>query len=337
MVNANLHIFTCGSLFAGIGGFCFGFEKNKFQTKWSIDNNKWVREVYSLNFPENRLIEDFNGDITEISVENCNLSSVDVLHAGFPCQSFSIAGNKRGFDDPRGKLFFEIIRLLEEWDRKKPKIIVLENSPHILNGGDGMWFYEIRQKLVNAGYWFSKNSCIEIDTSEYSDTPQKRNRLFMFAFNKDYFNQNKIHIKKPRKEAKDITRFVNFDSLQEDYYYLAKENRYYKMIMEIADDKKRLYQLRKYRVRKQKINVCPTLTANMGLGGHNVPFLREGDRLRKLTERECLNLQGFPSKFLWPSDLAKGKKYEMIGNAVSPAVSSIIAKELKIQLEKITK
>jgi DNA (cytosine-5)-methyltransferase 1 len=79
--------------------------------------------------------------------------------------------------------------------------------------------------------------------------------------------------------------------------------------------------------------MCPTLTANMGGGGHNVPFFLDNGRLRKLTERECLRLQGFPEHFKWPQ-LAHGPMYRLIGNSVSPPVAAILATFIKELLEE---
>ena len=232
-------------------------------------------------------------------------------------------------------LFFEIMRLVEEWEDNKPKILLFENSPNILEGAEGMWFHEIKKHIARAGYWFNLHSCIKMDTYKYTDSPQRRNRVFMIAFNKRYFNQNKIAFSEIDNTDKDMSLFVNFEGEFDNKYYLDHENRYYEMIMEGSDEKKRLYHLRKYLVRKQEMNVCPTLTANMGTGGHNVPFIKNGKKIRKLTERECLNLQGFPKTFKWPKNLSLGRRYKMIGNAVSPKISSVIADELSRQLSNL--
>ena len=118
---------SAGALFSGIGGFCLAFKSAGFQTKWANDFDPYACLVYRSNFPKTRLIEK---DIRKLSVKKDKLAPVDILHAGFPCQSFSQAGSRRGFEDERGKLFFEIIRLVKEFGPKKPKVIVLENAPY---------------------------------------------------------------------------------------------------------------------------------------------------------------------------------------------------------------
>jgi DNA (cytosine-5)-methyltransferase 1 len=101
--------FTSGALFAGIGGFCIGFEKHGVKTKWAIENDPSAVSIYKQNIKNVRVIDE---DVRKVKVSEFGLEPVDILHAGFPCQSFSQAGERKGFDDPRGMLFFEIVRLV---------------------------------------------------------------------------------------------------------------------------------------------------------------------------------------------------------------------------------
>jgi len=315
--------FTCGALFAGIGGFCYGFEKSGFRTLWCNDMSPDAALTYKENFENSRYI---CGDIKQLKADQ-DLDPVDVLHAGFPCQSFSAAGHRLGFADPRGQLFFEIIRLLKEWGNQKPKILVLENSPHLKDGEGGSWFRTVQTEIQRSGYWFSAANTFIIDTRDNGGLPQRRKRLFMVAVSQDYSDFNPISLNNlAAKKIFDIKEIIKFGEVN-DYYYLHDENKYFHMIKKIVDDDDpfQLYQLRKYFVRVPEKGVCPTLTANMGLGGHNVPFLREGDRMRKLTEWECLALQGFPSNFKFPEGMTKSKRYQQIGNSVSPVISELIS------------
>ncbi|HEX3500425.1 MAG TPA: DNA cytosine methyltransferase, partial [Stellaceae bacterium] len=149
-----------GALFAGIGGFCLGFKNAGIRTTWAVDNDPHARETYQRNFKNVRFLDT---DIRDLSVRKNDLQPVDVLHAGFPCQSFSQAGERRGFDDPRGKLFFEIVRILAEFKDKKPKVIVLENSPFLRYGEGGIWLLELQKLIQKAGYWFRESNCAELD------------------------------------------------------------------------------------------------------------------------------------------------------------------------------
>jgi DNA (cytosine-5)-methyltransferase 1 len=139
-----------GALFSGIGGFCLGFEKEDIKTSWAVEHDVFAGKTYEYNIKDVRLIID---DIKAVSVAKDNLEPVDVLHAGFPCQSFSQAGDRKGFEDPRGKLFYEVIRLIKEFKDKKPPIVVLENAPYLRHGDGGSWFIEISKEIKKAGYW----------------------------------------------------------------------------------------------------------------------------------------------------------------------------------------
>lgn len=318
--------YTCGGLFAGIGGFCIGFERAGFKTAWCLDLSEDAEKTYKNNFPH---VSYLRKDITLAKAEE--LQPVDVLHAGFPCQSFSAAGHRQGFQDERGRLFNEIPRLLSEWGQKKPYVIVLENSPFLRLGEGGSWFKEVQTKIRRSGYWFSEKNCFELDTHQHGGLPQRRKRLFMIAVRSDIFDFNGVNLT-------DITpdEIVKMSEVIENgpvhtSYYLPEENRYNTMISKQvkSDNPEQLYQLRKYLVRLPEPGICPTLTANMGLGGHNVPFVYRSNRLRKLTEFECLSLQGFPKDFLFPDDVVGSRRYTLIGNAVSPAISTFIAKHVR--------
>ena len=131
---------------------------------------------------------------------------------------------------------------------------------------------------------------------------------------------------------KDMKRWIDFEGTVDREYYLPHENRYYDMISKTVTDRECLYQLRKYEVRAKERGVCPTLTANMGLGGHNVPFIMNCQGLRKLTEHECLALQGFPAGFRFPDDVPRAKRYVQVGNAVSVPMAKLIADRVRARL-----
>lgn len=324
-----------GALFCGIGGFCMGFEASGFKTMWANELDPYASKVYRANFPKTRLIEK---DVRRLSVAKDKLEPVDVLHAGFPCQSFSQAGARAGFEDERGKLFFEIIRIVNEFGKNKPRAIVLENAPFLTMGEGGVWFLEISRQLQRAGYWFRDSNTKVLDLFDLSAVPQKRARLFMVAWSADHFKSGRFAFPEvERSPKKDASKFISFEGVQADDYYLPTNNRYYKMISKEKVDTKKIkhvYQLRKYFVRQKEPGVCPTLTANMGHGGHNVPFIWDQRGLRKLTEMECLRLQGFPKTFVFPDAISSKQRYAQIGNAVAPPVAELLAGAVR---EKILK
>lgn len=325
-----------GALFSGIGGLCLGFKQEGIQTVWSVENDLAAVATYKKNLPGANVIE-VNGipaSVKNVTVVGNSLEPVDILHAGFPCQSFSVAGDRKGFEDPRGQLFYEIIRLLKEFGENRPSILVLENSPNIKIGDGGGWFIELMKEIKKAGYWFRESNCFEMDSFDFTELPQKRNRLFMVALSTAKFKSGKVCFPdKPASSMKDLTKFIDFNGvLEDDSYYLDEENRYHKMITEKIVDPTSIYQLRKFLVREKAPGVCPTLTANMGLGGHNVPFIVDGKGLRKLTEYECLKLQGFPADFTFPDDVPRAKRYMQVGNSVVPPVAALLAYLVKQKL-----
>jgi DNA (cytosine-5)-methyltransferase 1 len=322
--------FTCGALFAGIGGFCLGFEQAQFSTHWAVELDEFAAKTYTANLGHVRLLEK---SVKDVTVAGDRLEPVDVLHAGFPCQSFSQAGERRGFDDPRGRLFFEIIRLIEEFEIHRPKVLVLENAPFLRYGEGGAWFLELERAIRKAGYWFGPANCAELTTNELTELPQQRTRLYMVALSMDTFRSGRFSFPNERHPAsKDMRRWIDFDGIVDQDYYLPAENRYFDMISKSVTDRECLYQLRKYEVRPKERGVCPTLTANMGLGGHNVPFIMNCQGLRKLTEYECLALQGFPGDFDFPAAVPRAKRYVQVGNAVSVPIAKLIAESIRNRL-----
>ncbi len=193
-----------GALFAGIGGFCIGFEKAGIATSWAIENDPMSVLTYRRNIKNVRAIENDGvpASIKDVTVSAYDLEPVDILHAGFPCQSFSQAGERKGFDDPRGKLFYEILRIVADFKDRKPSVIVLENSPHIRHGEGGSWFIELTKEIKKAGYWFRESNCAELDPYVLTPLPQKRIRLFMVAFSTDKFRNGKLNFPKVDPEVK---------------------------------------------------------------------------------------------------------------------------------------
>ena len=314
---------TCGALFSGIGGFCFGFEKAGFETAWALDIDKDATATYAENFLETEVVQE---DIRKINQSKPILDPVTILHAGFPCQSFSPAGNRKGFEDERGMLFFEIVDLIKSWGKNKPKILVFENSAFLLHGEGGLWFNKIQFEIQRLGYWFNVENAVIIDTKEHAGLPQRRERLFMVAIAMDFMDYNPFTGISSVAESIDLEGILQLGE-EDEAYYMPEDNKYTKKIsaaMRQYNDI-RLFQFRRMQLRPQPPGHCPTLTANMGTGGHNVPFVMDGGRLRKLTERECLGLQGFDaSSFRW-AETTLATKYRLIGNAVSPMISEKIA------------
>lgn len=342
-MNESEHIpsFKAAALFAGIGGFCLGLNHCGVETSWAVENDVASVKTYARNITT-RFVE--NDDkvpksITEVSVVGDVLHPVDLLHAGFPCQSFSIAGDRKGFEDPRGRLFYEIIRLAKEFDENRPSVLLLENSPNLRTGDSGRWFLEVMSEIQGAGYWFRESNAFELDSYHHTEVPQRRKRLFMVAFATNRFRNGRIDLRLPSAvEKTPVDKLIDFDgALEDNTYYLDPANKYYNMLIGKVKKSRSVVQLRKYEVREKAVNVIPTLTANMGQGGHNVPFIHDSKGLRKLTEYECLRLQGFPQEFVFPSDVPRAKRYQQIGNSVVPPLIELLGHAItrKIYEERV--
>jgi DNA (cytosine-5)-methyltransferase 1 len=324
-------MWKCGALFAGIGGFCLGFRDAGIPTAWAVENDAHASTTYRANFPNTRLISE---DVTDVGVVSHRLEPVDILTAGFPCQSFSQAGTRQGFEDPRGELFFQVIRLIEEFGADRPKVLVLENAPFLQYGEGGTWFMRISNAIRKAGYWFKPESSRILDSFELTELPQQRQRLFMVALSTDFFRSARFEFPSEKcTRPKRLSDFVDFEGQFDEEYYLDRQNKYFRMISQAVQDHSCLYQLRKYEVRAKEPNTCPTLTANMGLGGHNVPFLMNGAGLRKLTEHECLRLQGFPPSFGFPDTVPRAHRYKQVGNSVAVPVVRLLAQRVLHRLD----
>ena len=323
---------TVGGLFSGIGGIESGFEKTGFKILWSNENDPYSIRSFKHNYNHQL----YDEDIRKINFEK--LKSVDILVGGFPCQAFSVAGYRKGFKDPRGNLFFEICRAITELP-KMPKVLMLENVKNIRSHDGGKTAKVITKSLRDLGYSVFWNV---FNTSIHTDIPQNRERTFIICFKDEAdweFNPNKksssaifnnylpLEKSKSKKKLKEM-----FEKGEVDGRYYYKQDAYmYKELKKSIVSKNTVYQWRRVYVRENKSGECPTLTANMGTGGHNVPLIKDDLGIRKLTPRECLNFQGFPKSFNFPDNMPVSQRYKQVGNAVSVN----LIKKIAILLKKI--
>ena len=310
--------FTFIDLFAGIGGIRLGFESAGFNCVFSSEFDKFAQKTYQENFGESP-----HGDITLIN-EN-DIPKFDILLAGFPCQPFSIAGYREGFHDKkgRGNVFFEIIRIIKD---KQPLVIFLENVKNLQTHDNGNTLKVIYQELKNLGYHTTHKVLNALD---YGNIPQNRERIYIVAFkNQKYFDKfsfpNKIPLTKKIADC--------LESKVDSRYYYNGKPLFTKINSEITK-KNTLYQWRRKYVRENKNSACPTLTANMGMGGHNVPIILDDFGIRKLTPRECANFQGFSLDYQIPKNLPDSSLYKQFGNSVCVPVISRIAEKIKEAIE----
>jgi DNA (cytosine-5)-methyltransferase 1 len=305
-------------LCSGTGGFSLALH-NVIKSKCvfandMIDESKLIHEI--------NLKDDFFvlKDIHDIDV--ATIPKHQLLCAGFPCQPFSIAGEKKGFDDERSNVFWKILDIISF---HKPEIIILENVKNLKGHDKGNTFNVIIDNLKKLGYFIKSEV---LDTCKITDIPHHRERIYIICFlDEKKFNNFDFNFEK--KKNKKIEDFLD-DVVDDKYYYTEK----LKVFEEIEKNVKEhvsgnnVYQYRRFYVRKNKNNCCPTLTANMGKGGHNVPIILDDKGIRKLTPRECFNLQGFPSNYVLPKSLSDSKLYSLAGNAISIPVVELIIKKI---------
>ncbi|MDD4990534.1 MAG: transcriptional repressor LexA [Candidatus Pacebacteria bacterium] len=314
------HQFRTIDLFAGIGGIRLGFEKAGFNTVFANDFDEPCKSTYDLNFLRNKLIVE---DIRKIGIDD--LPKFDFLLAGFPCQAFSIAGYRQGFSDKknRGNLFFDIAHIIKT---KKPQGFLLENVKNLKSHDGGKTFKIIEETLQDLGY-HTKNRVL--NSMDYGNIPQNRERIYIVGFkNKDY--ADKFSFPNPTKLTTKVTDLLE-KNVPEKYYYNGKP--LFEKLKNFVKEEGKVYQWRRQYVRENKSGVCPTLTANMGMGGHNVPIILDKKGIRKLTPLECFRIQGFPKEFSLPKNLADSALYKQAGNSVSVPVIEAVAKQIKIAIE----
>lgn len=309
----------CASFFAGVGGIDLGFEQAGFETVYANEFDDYAADTYECNYN----IKVDRRDIHQVPVED--IPDFDILLAGFPCQAFSIAGYRQGFDDEKGRgdLFFELTRIMEA---KRPRIAFFENVKNLVGHDNGNTFRVICEQLDLLGYKYIPQV---MNASEYGNVPQNRERIYIVAFREkeDYAN---FSMPLPIPLNKTIRNVIDFKDVQDEKYYYSEKNcGFYEQLERDMRNKETIYQWRRVYVRENKSNVVPTLTANMGTGGHNVPLILTDDgRIRKLTPRECFNVQGYPRDFKLPEQ-SNTRLYKQAGNSVVVPVIHRIAEKIE--------
>lgn len=296
-----------------------GFERAGFETIFGNDFDPFCKATYDLNYVNAQLKV---GDISKI--KSSDLPSFDILLGGFPCQPFSIAGYRRGFlDTGRGDLFFEIIRILRD---KKPQAVFLENVKNLKSHDKGRTFKIISEALNDLGYYVKVQV---LNSMEYGNVPQNRERVYIVGF-KSKSQHDAFEFPKPIPLTKKVSDLLE-KNVDKKYYY--NNSSLYPILKKFIKHKGVVYQWRRKYVRENKSGVCPTLTANMGMGGHNVPLIKDDKGIRKLTPRECARIQGFPDSYKLPTTITDTRLYKQFGNSVTVPVIERVAHEIRKALE----
>ena len=211
------------SLFSGIGGIDLGFQQAGFEIVWANEFDRDAAKTYRHNFGDAYLSE---RNIRNVRTED--IPEFDVLVAGFPCQSFSSAGKQKGFDDPRGNLFFEIARIVRD---KRPSVIFLENVANLLQHDDGKTFLTVYNTLVPFGYTFKYRV---MDAMEYGNVPQHRSRIFIVAF-LDYQKCEKFEFPEPIRRTVFLNDILQRNVKHDDSYYLKPGDPNYDFLVKLVE------------------------------------------------------------------------------------------------------
>lgn len=304
-------------LFAGTGAFSLAFqETGQVEVIFANDMMDASKKIYDANFQHKMVLKDLN----TIPVEE--IPSHDILTGGFPCQPFSVAGRQEGFEDERANVFWKILEIL---DMHRPMCIVLENVKNLVSHDDKNTFRIIREELEKRGYTLTFKV---LNTAKLTGVPQHRERIYIVGWLQEKIQLGNDILDFPEIPKQSIVSFLdNSDTVPDKYYY--KEGCTCWPLLEPAVTKTdTVYQYRRVYVRENKSQECPTLTANMGGGGHNVPIIKDSRGIRKLTPRECFRFQGFPDTYQLPPKMSDTALYKLAGNAVSVPVVRLVANRL---------
>ena len=310
-------------LFAGLGGIRIALEKVGAECVFSSDIDKYAQDTYELNFGDRP-----HGDITRIDAKD--IPDFDILCGGFPCQPFSIAGKRKGFEDTRGTLFFDIMRIVKE---KKPVALILENVAGLLSHDNGRTLDVIMNTLDEQGYYAKYQL---LNARDYG-IPQNRNRWYCVALRKDAISKEKFTAYDFYPRKKDLSYVIGdiIDVGEKPEYEPYKISNIARMNIErqlkpehkkaIASGKIVIANnIRPSRVSLSMYKYSPCLTAKMGTGGNNVPVVV--NTMRKITTTEGLQIMGFPEDYRIKPNYSQS--YKQIGNSVVVPIFEVISQKL---------
>lgn len=319
-------------LFAGIGGIRMGFEQvfdEKMETVFVSEIDKKALQTHRANFDNSALVA---GDITKVSAED--VPAFDVCLAGFPCQAFSVAGKRLGFEDTRGTLFYDVARICEY---HKPKVVFCENVKGLLQHDKGRTYQTIKNTFEELGYTIYE----KILNSMNFGVPQQRERLYIVAFRND-IDASEFHFPEPTDSSKRLRDIIE-DAPVDGKYYLS--SRYVDCLREHRRRHEEKGHGFGYEVlnmdgvantivcggsgRERNIIIDPRQT-NFKKVRNKGEINKEG--LRMLTPREMARLQGFPESYRLP--VADTHLYKQFGNSVTVPVIRAIAEEIEKILQK---
>ncbi|BFG70007.1 DNA cytosine methyltransferase [Sediminibacterium sp. KACHI17] len=365
----NKNNFRFIDLFAGIGGFHIAMHENGGKCVFASEIDKFARQTYEHNFkkisPDIFENGNFNQDISDPNLDYSKIPDFDIVCAGFPCQPFSHAGLKKGFDDTRGTLFFnikEIVRAKIEANKlnKKvaiPKILLLENVKGFKNHDKGNTFRVVKRTLNELGY----EVAAEVLNSKHFGVPQNRERIFIVAWHRETIKKtdfkfpygldekNKVIFEKEKRD-KEAKRICVGDILlkDKDLEKLEKRDKKSYTISEklwAGHKRRRIEHAEKgngfgYSMFNSKSPYTSTISARYYKDGSEILIEQKGangrpHRPRKLHPFEAAKLQGYPIDSWYEIPVSDNQAYKQFGNSVSVPVVKTLVKEILSQLLSI--
>jgi DNA (cytosine-5)-methyltransferase 1 len=323
------------SLFSGAGGLDLGFRNADFDICYSVENDKCTFQTYRYNFPKTKHLED---SIINIKKEHIT-QKIDGIIGGPPCQSWSEAGAQRGINDPRGKLFYEYVRII---DLFKPKFFLAENVQGLLFTKHSKSFNNIIKKFSNLNY---KVDFQLLDAVNF-DVPQNRKRVFIIGIRKDLKKDFKFPIGNILKKNltlketiwdlrdaipsknKNISngQFLKNNNIQNNEFMTGTFSSLY-----MSRNRVRSWDEPSYTIQAggRHAPIHPGAPKMIKIGKDKMKFDKKNkDKYRRLSVRECARIQTFPDDFIFFYEkLSDG--YKMVGNAVPVKLAEIIAREIK--------
>lgn len=278
----------------------------QFNCVWANDFDKYACQIYRKNFGDKELVE---ADITTVNVDS--IPNHQLLTAGFPCQAFSIAGQRKGFQDTRGTLFYHIIRVAEA---KRPKLLLLENVKGLLSHDKGLTFQVIIESLDELGYLVEW----QVLNSKYFGVPQNRERVFIVG-----------HLR-----GADTRKIF---PIGENYPLDVRETGKISLFHNSGAEIQRIYKtdgispaLHRKTGGWQEPKIANALVSTYYKGpdqrGARTVISLGGMRIRRLIPLECERLQGFPDN--WTEGVSDTQRYKLLGNAVTVSVIKFLGEQL---------
>ncbi|MBI2629836.1 DNA (cytosine-5-)-methyltransferase [Candidatus Pacearchaeota archaeon] len=306
-------------LFAGIGGFRIALEELGFKCVFSSEWDKYAQKTYFENFKEMPY-----GDITKLKDEDINktIPDHDVLCGGFPCQAFSVSGKQKGFEDTRGTLFFDIVRIVKV---KNPKILFLENVKNFEKHDNGKTFSKVMAVLDEIGY----NAFAKVLNASQYGAPTSRERIYFVCFRKD-LNIKKFEFPKPTFEKVYLKDYLENNIDAKEFEINRPDIKFYKEAeqplqlnpiqigtINNGGQGERIYSINGHAI---------TLSAHGGGAASKTGAYLINGKVRKLTPKECARVMGFPENF--KILVSKAQAYKQFGNSVSIQVLRAVSKRI---------